>query len=327
MSGKFIQLTQLATFLANLKSWVGDLFLAKADAAAVATSGAASDVSVADSSNVFTGANVEAVLKELYDSHVADDVTFEKLVTPTTGKLASYKFTKGTGAGATEMVIDIEKDLMNDTLELVTITESGGKYYDGETEVTAADGVTSAGVYMKYNTAPHGDTPVYKYANMAGVIEYITVPQDQSTAMVVLTLDANHVLSAAIRDGSIPKAKLDQAVQNVLDAAPQKLNVPNIQSLTAAQCDALKVGDTVTLTSSNDVKDYIVTFKNETTGNLTLTYHDHESVIDVKYDKSSNNTWGHKVTQTTDIGTALHEADLIIATDEDIEALFEESGS
>lgn len=182
------------------------------------------NLSAAEKADIGVSAStVKAALKEIAASVSGSDVTFEKLSTANVGKLATYRFTKGEQT----MDIDIEKDLMNETLELVTIVEgtegNAGKYFDGVTEVKAADGVTSAGVYMKYNTAPNGDTPVYKYANMAGVIEYLTVGTQTGKA-VTLTIDsAAHTIVADINAKAIQKSHLSDAVQASLDLADSAL--------------------------------------------------------------------------------------------------------
>lgn len=163
--------------------------------------------------------NVEEALIELASKANSDVVTFEVLQTPNTGKLKSYRFTKGTGASATTMDIDIEKDLLNGTFQLVTITENGGKYYDGTTEVTAAQGVTGVGVYMKYNSNAAGETPAFSYADMSACIEYLTVGT-QTGKMVTLSIDpATHTITADIADGTLTEAKLDSAVQTKLSHA------------------------------------------------------------------------------------------------------------
>lgn len=163
--------------------------------------------------------NVEEALIELAGKANSDVVTFEVLQNPNAGKLKSYRFTKGTGAGATTMDIDIEKDLLNGTFQLVTITENGGKYYDGTTEVTAAQGVTGVGVYMKYNSNAAGETPAFSYADMSACIEYLTVGT-QTGKMVTLSIDpATHTITADIADGTLTEAKLATAVQTKLSHA------------------------------------------------------------------------------------------------------------
>lgn len=168
-------------------------------------------------------ANVEDALIELASKANSDVVTFEVLQTPNTGKLKSYRFTKGTGAGATTMDIDIEKDLLNGTFELVTITEGtgadAGKYFDGSTEVGSAQGVTGTGVYMKYNSNAAGDTPAFSYADMSSCIEYLTVGT-QTGKMVTLSIDPQtHTITADIADGTLTEAKLASAVQTKLSHA------------------------------------------------------------------------------------------------------------
>lgn len=163
--------------------------------------------------------NVEAALIELAGKANSDVVTFEVLQTPNTGKLKSYRFTKGTGASATTMDIDIEKDLLNGTFQLVTITENDGHYYDGATEVTAAQGVTGTGVYMKYNNNAAGEAATFSYADMSSCIEYLTVGT-QTGKMVTLAIDPQtHTITADIADGTLTKAKMAASVQTTLDNA------------------------------------------------------------------------------------------------------------
>ena len=167
--------------------------------------------------------DVGAALVELATKSNNDAVTFEVLSSPNTGKLKTYRFTKGTGAGATTMDIDIEKDLLNGTFELVTIVEGtgadAGKYFDGQTEVGSSVGVTGAGVYMKYNSNAAGESPSFSYADMSACIEYLTVGT-QTGKMVTLSIDsATHTITADIADGTLTEAKLATAVQTKLDHA------------------------------------------------------------------------------------------------------------
>lgn len=182
--------------------------------------------------------DVGAALVELANKSDSGAVTFEALQSPNTGKLKTYRFTKGTGASAVTMDIDIEKDLLNGTFELVTITENGGKYYDGSTEVTSAQGVTKAGVFMKYNSNAASETPAYSYADMTGLIEFLTVG-DQTGKVVTLTIDpVAHTIVADIADGAITKAKLAQAVQASLDKADSALQENDLDEITEAECTA-----------------------------------------------------------------------------------------
>ena len=193
----------------------------------------------------FTSATtVEAALIELATKAGADEISFEKLSSPNTGKLATYRFTKGTGSGATTLDIDIEKDLINKNFELVTIVEgtdaNAGKYFDGVTEVTSAQGVTGAGVYMKYTTYASGSaTETVSYANMAGVIEFLTVGT-QTGKDVALTIDSvNHTITA----------DLTQTMKDAISGKAEKSEM----SIVAVAGDSTK--KTVTLKSglSQDV--------------------------------------------------------------------------
>ena len=174
--------------------------------------------------------NVGSALVELATKANSDVVTFEALQSPNTGKLKTYRFTKGTGVGATTMDIDIEKDLLNGTFELVTIVEGtgadAGKYFDGATEVGSSVGVTGAGVYMKYNSNAASDSPSFSYADMSSCIEYLTTGT-QTGKMVTLSIDsATHTITADIADGTLPKAKLASGVQASLDKADSAYQLP-----------------------------------------------------------------------------------------------------
>lgn len=202
--------------------------------------------------------DVGSALAELATANSNAAVTFEVLTTPNTGKLKTYRFTKGTGAGATTMDIDIEKDLLNGTFELVTITEGtgadAGKYFDGATEVTSAQGVTKAGVFMKYNSNAAGETAAYSYADMTGLVEYLTLG-NQTGKVVTLSIDANHQLTADIADGAITKAKLAQGVQDSLDLADSAYQKPQtgIPSTDMAQAVQTSLGKADTALQSSDL--------------------------------------------------------------------------
>ena len=200
--------------------------------------------------------DVGAALVELAEKANGDAVTFEVLQSPNTGKLKTYRFTKGTGATATTMDIDIEKDLLNGTFSLVTITEDGGKYYDGATEVTAAQGVTGAGVYMKYNSNAAGEAETFSYADMSNCIEYLTTG-DQTGKVVTLAIDPQtHTITADIADKAVTKAKLEQSVQDSLDLADSAYQLPATgmpkTDLAQAVQDSLGLADTALQDSDFD---------------------------------------------------------------------------
>ena len=184
------------------------------------------DLAEGTQSNFTSATTVEAALIELASKAAGDEISFEKLVTPNTGKLASYRFTKGTGASATTMDIDIEKDLVNKNFQLVSITEgtdaNAGKYFDGVTEVGSSVGVTGPGVYMKYITYASGSaTETVSYADMSGVIEYLTVGTQTGKAVTLSIID--HQITADIGEKAIQKSHLSQSVQDSLDLADTAL--------------------------------------------------------------------------------------------------------
>lgn len=265
--------------------------------------------------------DVGAALVELANKANSDSVSFEVLSTPNTGKLKTYRFTKGTGASATTMDIDIEKDLLNGTFELVTIVEGtgddAGKYFDGATEVGSSQGVTGAGVYMKYNSNAAGDTPSFSYADMSSCIEYLTVGT-QTGKMVTLSIDPQtHTITADIADGTLTKAKLAQSLQNEIDGAAQIIDVNNIKALTNAQCEALRAGDIVNKVDGTGKHSYRVSFKNAT--GMCLTYSDCENIETVAYEKANDN-WAWDSTDVTSIGSALQAADFDEITEEECTA-------
>ena len=215
-------LTLMAAMAASIVSSVAD---AKSYADGLKAALTAGDISFTNAAFSNSTTDVEDALIELAGKANSDVVTFEVLSSPNTGKLKSYRFTKGTGAGATTMDIDIEKDLLNGTFELVTITAGTGadegKFFDGATEVTSAQGVTKAGVFMKYNSNAAGETAAYSYADMTGLVEYLTLG-DQTGKVVTLSI-VNHQITADIADGAIGKAKLASSVQSSLDKADSAL--------------------------------------------------------------------------------------------------------
>lgn len=251
-----VRLTYFMSLVAA--SIVASLNSAKAYADGLKAALVAGDIAFTHASfNGGSATTVAGALAELATAQTSDSVTFEVLQTPNTGKLKTYRFTKGTGAGATTMDIDIEKDLLNGTFELVTIVAGTGadegKYFDGATEVTSAQGVTKAGVFMKYNSNAASDSPAYSYADMTGLVEYLTLG-NQTGKVVTLTIDANHQITADIADGAITKAKLAQGVQDSLDLADSAYQKPQtgIPSTDMAQAVQTSLGKADTALQSAD---------------------------------------------------------------------------
>ena len=117
--------------------------------------------------------------------------------------LRSYTFSQG---GSTIGTIDIPKDYVNNIIGIVS-----------------QDGNGNSGVFLKVNSAPTGDTAVYEYVDVSGLVEYLTVGT-QTGKMVKLTIDSStHTITADIEDNTLTKAKFVTSVQNSLDAADSAL--------------------------------------------------------------------------------------------------------
>lgn len=282
-----------------------------ASLAAVAKSGAASDVSISDITG-FTpaSANVQAAIAELFSKINAADITVEQTAENLAAGILSQTVIKKNGTAIA--TINIPKDFVNNILGLVTITEgtdeNAGKFFDGVTEVGAADGVNSAGVYLKSKQTPKAGSAedTFKYADVSGLIEYVT-SGSQAGDMVFISIDpVTHKVTATITDGTITKAKLVQSLQDEITSASKILEVANIQGLTTAQCEALRAGDIVVKSDATGKQTYKVASKG--TASLTLTYADFENVVTVAYEKS-NEAWAFVSTNTTSISSALQPSD------------------
>ena len=81
-------------------------------------------------------------------------------------------------------------------------------------------------------------------------------------------------------------------------AAP--IEVTEITALTAAQLDSLNVGDKVVKISGNQKHLYFVNYKDETAGELLLTYADWQNVEGVYYEKGESG-WAYVQTDNTHI--------------------------
>ena len=148
--------------------------------------------------------NVGAALEELFAAQGASDVSFTRLQTPNSGKLATYRFTKGSGAGATTMDIDLAYDYVNNIIGIVN-----------------QDGEGNSGYFLKVNVAAAGQTASYEYLDVSGLVEYLTLG-DQTGKAVTLNI-TNHQITADIADKAILKKHLAQTVQDSLDAADSAL--------------------------------------------------------------------------------------------------------
>ena len=81
---------------------------------------------------------------------------------------------------------------------------------------------------------------------------------------------------------------------------PTVIEVTNIKALTDEQLDALRNGDMVVKITGTQKHTYIVTYKDETAGELLLTYCDWQNVEGVYYEKQEG-VWTYIQTDNTHI--------------------------
>ena len=176
----------------------------KASLKDVAKSGKAEDLDL-DAITGLVATDAQAAIEELLTKIGNADITVEQTnQNLASGILQQTVIKKGGTAIAT---INLPKDYLDQIVGLAVITAGTGadegKFFDGATEVTSAQGVTAAGTYLKVNQAAKGDTADYRYGDM-----------------VVIAIDPiTHQVTATISDGTITEAKLASAVQTKLSHA------------------------------------------------------------------------------------------------------------
>lgn len=187
--------TAVATQISNAISAIG--------LANVATSGAAADVSIADSGNKFTATTVEGALAEIATAlDSAGAVTMTTDTSPQdTSLLKRYTLSQN---GSNIGTIDIPKDL---------VAVSG--------EIVHQDGSGNTGTFIKL-TIQNGNP---FYIDVASLIEYNSVAD---TDEIDLTESATHQISATIKTGSIALTKLASSVQTSIGKADSALQASDI---------------------------------------------------------------------------------------------------
>lgn len=172
---------------------------ALADLAAIASSGAATDISLADTGNYFTANTVEGALQEIgADMETVGSVT----VTETAGTGNVLKVYTLTQRGTTIGTINIPKDL---------VATAG--------EIVDSDG-TNSGTFLKLTIA--NSNPIY--IDVASLVEYNGVTDSEEIDFT----DINHQISGTLKVGSIAKNKLSAAVQASLSLADSALQAADI---------------------------------------------------------------------------------------------------
>lgn len=160
----------------------------------VATSGAAADVSIADTAGNITATNVEDAIQELYAAIGSGGTDAAVTVTRTAGGqnddyVYRYTFFQG-GNPITNGVIDIAKDMVATEGTLIHPTAQDPIEIDGQ-QITS-------GTYIEMTIA-NGDP---FYIDVANLIEYNSV---SSTDEITLT-DTNHTITATV--GEIAASKI-----------------------------------------------------------------------------------------------------------------------
>lgn len=168
--------------------------------AAVATSGAATDISLTDTGNFYTSTNVEGALQELGNA---------------VQSAGAVSISESAGSGSVLKVYTLSQNgntigTINIPADLVAVSGS----------IVAADGEGNTGTFLRLNIS-NGD-PIY--INVASLIEYNGVANSSEIAFT----DNNHQISGSIIVGSIAKNKLDTSVQNSLSLADTALQPGDI---------------------------------------------------------------------------------------------------
>lgn len=170
------------------------------DLAAIATSGLASDITLTDTGNYYTGTNIETVLQEIgAEMQTAGAVS----ISETAGSGNVLKVYTLSQKGQTIGTINIPKDL---------VATSG--------EIVDQDGSGNSGTFLKLIIA--NSDPIY--VNVASLVEYNGVA---SSSEIIFT-DTNHQISGTLAVGSIAKNKLDSSVQTSLNLADSALQAADI---------------------------------------------------------------------------------------------------
>ena len=185
-----------------------DLTALDGSLAAVAKSGAAADVSIADESGKITATTVEGALAELAEAisatSTAGAVTCEK--SSPDGVAARYIFKQG-GVEIPNAVVDIPKDMVVESGEVVTNPEG-----------------QPAGTYIVLTLANKEENKLY--INVTDLIEYVTGGETDEIAVAV---SAEHVATATVKKiaatkiiykpsvGETPEVSVAAALNDIYD--------------------------------------------------------------------------------------------------------------
>ncbi|MBR4983988.1 MAG: hypothetical protein IKY94_15765 [Lachnospiraceae bacterium] len=177
---------------------------------AVAKSGAAADVSIADANGKIAATTVEGALEELataIDTNKAAGVV-TMVENDSVDYAKSYTFKQGETTVGT---INVPKDMVVQSGAVITLESADDKGHE-------------AGTYLKLVIANNDGTELW--IPVGDLIEYVT---GGATAEITVTVDSHtHVATAVINDASIVIGKLSAGVQASLgkaDSAVQSVTV------------------------------------------------------------------------------------------------------
>lgn len=167
----------------------------------VATTGAATDVTITDTGNYFKATTVEGALQEIGNNiQTAGAVSMTESSPESGNVLKVYTLSQN---GKTIGTINIPKDL---------VATAGA--------IVNEDGEGNSGTFLRL-TIDNSD-PIY--INVASLVEYNGVANSDELTFT----DTNHQISATINVGSIAKSKLSTEVQTALTAASNALQTSDI---------------------------------------------------------------------------------------------------
>ena len=206
-----------------------DLTALDGSLAAVAKSGAAADVSIADEGGKITATTVEGALVELAEAisatSTAGAVTCEK--SSPDGVAARYIFKQG-GVEIPNAVVDIPKDMVVESGEVVTNPEG-----------------QPAGTYIVLTLANKEESKLY--INVTDLIEYVTGGETDEIAVAV---SAEHVATATVKKiaatkiiykpsvGEAPEVSVAAALNDIYDQIGEGGGVASQISAAIAGLDA-----------------------------------------------------------------------------------------
>ena len=251
----------------------------------VATTGAAADVSIADSGNVFTATNVEAALAELKtDISSVPDVKSYKVVevaNPSSTNLAEYKLQEAVGSGAYADItgsstIIVPKDNAFVTAQLghtgATVNQSTGAITDGAAtgaEVLLIEYKNGSGVYTLV------EIPVGDFLRESEFKDGLAV---SNAGEVSVKLGQGLEFGGESGENQSVKVKIDSTSENYLTVGANGLKLSGIDAAFAA-LDAT-VGST-TVATGKHVAVQVVEADGVLTG-LTVTEDDIASAADLE---------------------------------------------